>query len=482
MKYIKRFEDFSKLDEALRDDIPQYMIDAIKKNNKNAEDILDMDVPEHIDVIPNTYVPIDVSDTKEIIEFLNNEADSRLYILLQESALADILNDNNVFSEMFCESLGTDCDFPTLDVFKLSYNKNFRVPISETEFSKNKTSLTKFIEYFNKIYPDHSVQYNMQKDKVYVGLRNSVLNSGTDNEITELYLYISDKPDEKLRSSVSNYYSSCMNLYTGQYNHRLVTNVFDPNTKICYIISDKKYTDEKGNIHNNTPISRCFIRYSNGKIMFDKVYPATPLFEDTMPKIITKYTGLENKGKKNMYYEFGKIDKLPLPYMDYYTLKNTNQNTEEINDKIEALRFLTGSSNIVNTDGYYFSVNKTDEYIVVTTDEALTEIENYIRLDFWFLMENYTLKQLLELNILDNIKSLSSYTDNTNMSVIEFFNTFETELNKSHFIGNHIDMNNTVTILGENELMRKLFTGKEDGEFDISNHTDNTYYIFHVTD
>jgi hypothetical protein len=118
----------------------------------------------------------------------------------------------------------------------------------------------------------------------------------------------------------------------------------------------------------------------------------------------------------------------------------------------------------------------------VTTDEALTEIENYIRLDFWFLMENYTLKQVLELNILDNIKSLSSYTDNTNMSVIEFFNTFETELNKSHFIGNHIDMNNTVTILGENELMRKLFTGKEDGEFDISNHTDNTYYIFHVTD
>jgi hypothetical protein len=98
MKYIKRFEDFSKLDEALRDDIPQYMIDAIKKNNKNAEDILDMDVPEHIDIIPNTYVPIDVSDTKEIIEFLNNEADSRLYILLQESVLADILNDNNVCS------------------------------------------------------------------------------------------------------------------------------------------------------------------------------------------------------------------------------------------------------------------------------------------------------------------------------------------------------------------------------------------------
>ena len=53
MKNLKNFNQFV-VSEALKDDIPFYMQNAIHKNNsKNSNDILNMDVPEHNKLIDN---------------------------------------------------------------------------------------------------------------------------------------------------------------------------------------------------------------------------------------------------------------------------------------------------------------------------------------------------------------------------------------------------------------------------------------------
>jgi hypothetical protein len=54
--YIKKIIKEA-LDEALRDELPDYMIKAVKANNpKVADKVLDMDVPKHTELIPNVKI------------------------------------------------------------------------------------------------------------------------------------------------------------------------------------------------------------------------------------------------------------------------------------------------------------------------------------------------------------------------------------------------------------------------------------------
>lgn len=472
MKYMKYFKDFIK--ESLSDDIPGYMSDAIRKNNRNAEEILGMDVPEHNSLIPNTKILLDNSDEdiSKIIDFITLGNKERLTEMIKNTDLYHILSENKLFFDTFKESLSVETN-DIFDIFVSSYHKNFRIPTKDG-YSKNKTSLVKFIELYNKIYPN--VEYDMYKDKAYVGLRDPVLNSSDINYNPKLYLYISDKPDDILRMSVSNYYSSCMNLYNGSYNHRLVSNVFDPNMKVCYIISDESYIDRDGNRHEYSPICRCILRVQDGKILFDKIYPDKIKLFENMYSIITRYTGIVNRGKKNMYYDYKNIKNLPIPHPDHYIIRKTGITEEEIQDKIDTLKELVNSVNIVHSEGYYFTVDKKDEYVVLTEDEISIEVENYIRTDFWFIYADYLLSDMVDNKII-NEKGLLKYISRdrfNDISVLEFFNDFETEINEKHFLGEYIHMSNAISYIGEEILRKKLYA------MDNNEHILNGYYIYKI--
>ena len=63
--------------EALKDELPDYMINAVKKNNPNlADKFLSMDVPKHTEVIPNLKIEIDEPSIKKkfVSEILFPEA------------------------------------------------------------------------------------------------------------------------------------------------------------------------------------------------------------------------------------------------------------------------------------------------------------------------------------------------------------------------------------------------------------------------
>ena len=70
MKYLIKRIILEQLDEALQDELPQYMIDAIKKNNPNVADVfLNADVPKHTELIPNVKVEVNEPQiTKDFIK------------------------------------------------------------------------------------------------------------------------------------------------------------------------------------------------------------------------------------------------------------------------------------------------------------------------------------------------------------------------------------------------------------------------------
>ena len=49
------------------------------------------------------------------------------------------------------------------------------------------------------------------------------------------------------------------------------------------------------------------IHSDHGKILFDKIYPDKIKLFENMYSIITRYTGIVNRGKKNMYYDYKNI-------------------------------------------------------------------------------------------------------------------------------------------------------------------------------
>jgi hypothetical protein len=179
--------------------------------------------------------------------------------------------------------------------------------------------------------------------------------------------------------SVSQFYDSCQNIYTGgeqgtQWNKKLLSNVFDKNSKVAYLIYDKPYKDTKGNEHPITTIARCILRVNkDGGVMFDKVYPSN--LENIFYNIITESTGIENVGKPADTYDYENVPGLPAPYMDKYSLKTSGGTNQ---DKINALAtaLTVNDENIRQIDNERFDVMNRSEFSTRYT------VENYVVLLF----------------------------------------------------------------------------------------------------
>lgn len=395
------------LNEALGDDIPPYMRDIIQKRYKDSEKYLKMDIPKHTEVIPNIKVEVeDQNITNKTISELVNYFSDNIITQFKKSQVYRVLTKNTHLSNLVTDSLG----FNPVDSYgdnrqqikKLTflYSKDFRLPVGkdnqliEPQFSNNKSGIATFLKISSKTFPElNDVNIDsIINDKHFVGLRDPIINYQTNlKRITDakLYLYITDKADDKLRMSISLFYDSCQNLYSGgdvgtQYNKKLLSNVFDENSKVAYLMFDSPFRDKNGNSHPFSSIARTIIRVNDqGKTIFDRVYPGD--MEDIFYSIIEDKTGLENVGEKGDVYHYKGIG-LPTPYMDKYKIKNVGEKNYTDNVRIEALMTVTDfnpkdfeeiSDTQFSFDGETWEVLTYDEAIERTIDNLRDSFNDY---------------------------------------------------------------------------------------------------------
>ncbi len=434
-QYKSLIEKSKNLQEVLADDIPDYMKDIIKKRYKG--DYLNREVPTHTDKIPNVNMQI---KNDEIVDFASRQLirsmTSKLEEQMKKSEIWEQYNHKpegysfyygplKVIMDKSIPNLGLLSSMqhaPLYQIFTYFYSKEFRLPDSRlnddstlrtqrakhepqfhaesVKWSNNKTGLHGFLTAIKKVFPETFGYLNVDKiirDKNYVGLREPIINYQQNIQKIgryPLYLYITDKPDDKLRMSVSQFYDSCQNIYTGgetgtQWNKKLLSNVFDVNSKVAYLIYDKPYKDTKGNEHPYTSIARTILRVNkDGGVMFDRVYPNN--LQDVFYSIITESTGIENVGKDNDTYDYESVDGLPAPYMDKYSIKTSGVNNEaKVNALMEALNVERRNIDVIdderiNVRNRRFGNSRyiVEDYVVITFDEAVERSSDMMRDDF----------------------------------------------------------------------------------------------------
>jgi hypothetical protein len=435
---------YRNLQEALGDDIPDYMKDIIQKRYKGG-DYLSKDVPQHTDKIPNVKMEVkndEVVDyaSKQLIDSVTN----KLVEQLRKSEIWKEYNNNpkgysfvdgplKAIMSTSIPSLEKRLPYMSEDTSSIGtlvkytwfYSKAFRLPDSrlnddstlqgnpedgkgwdytidatKIKWSNNVTGISSFLTTIKRVFPETFGYLDVDKiirDKHFVGLREPIINYQQNvKKIGEypLYLYITDKPDDKLRMSVSQFYDSCQNIYTGgetgtQWNKKLLSNVFDKNSKVAYLIYNKPYKDTKGNEHPFTSIARCILRVNkDGGVMFDKVYPSN--LENVFYNIITESTGIENVGKPDDTYDYENVDGLPAPYMDKYKIKTSGgTNEDKINALMTALNVERRNIDVIDDERINVR-NRRDEntkyivedYVVIVFDEAVERSRDIMRDDF----------------------------------------------------------------------------------------------------
>jgi len=395
MKIVLSESQIKKIvDEALKDEIPNYMRNIINRRHANVPNIMYTDIPKHTDKIPNVKIEIEDEKIESKIRFdITNIFTKNIINQFDFSKLGNAVTSNQKLLHLIVDSLGNNSalflsrnnqpafmlrESPMLiDTMGKLYSKEFKLPtrqsrdISNVVFSNNKSGIATFLKVSSKLFPelkDLDVE-GIINDRTFVGLREPIINYHVNLKKlvgdAKLYLYISDKPDDKLRMSISRYYDSCQNMYSGgdegtPYNRKLLSNVFDANSKVAYLIYNVPFRDNKGNEHPYTSIARTIIRVGkDDKIMFDSVYPNN--MEKTLYDIIEDKTGLVNKGEEGDTYVYSGMTGLPEPYMDMYNLKNVG--TVSANERIEALiKYLKA-----NPNRYEFTIGD-DVNTVICTD------------------------------------------------------------------------------------------------------------------
>lgn len=182
-----------------------------------------------------------------------------------------------------------------------------------------------------------SKMIDILKKRLKSGALKSII-KGVVDQVSEMRngdvfpeILISSKAEDFLRMSISPFYSSCQELYSGSYRRQLLSNVFDKNSKILYIVINKPFTDCRGNEHPYTPIVRSVIRKLQGdEYALDQIYKPTSIDLDVdelqtllNSKLDTQW--FDDERWSNVYeVEYGveseAIYKLPPTYSDKFTV------------------------------------------------------------------------------------------------------------------------------------------------------------------
>ncbi len=226
-------------------------------------------------------------------------------------------------------------------------------PVGEIVFSNNYGNINKFVSSYNSAFPNDKVEEDFFSSTVFSNINNIVEGAPGVMDFDlfgkhDMYLLIEHNPSNILNISVSKFFKSCQELYTGgghgeNYLKGLLINVFDPNTIPAYLIFDTPYYNyanggkEKEKLSDFLPISRLLIRSlesfnesDSTKLYFDATYPHR--MEDITRSLIERLSGnilfddYDDYDEIGDYYfipdiEMDDFDKLSEPYMDNLSIR-----------------------------------------------------------------------------------------------------------------------------------------------------------------
>jgi dsDNA-binding SOS-regulon protein len=181
-------------------------------------------------------------------------------------------------------------------------------------YSKNLVNINSFVDDFNRCFPENSVDASVfQSGDISRLVSKSREDFSGERYIVEvdiynrdLFLSIQHNAKDILNMSISRFYSSCQNLYTGGYSRQVLANVFDPNSCPAFLIFDTPiYNSNNELISEQLPLTRMMVRNienlrgDESKIFFDRAYPDR--MYDYMSELVKKYTNMEPEEDPGRY-------------------------------------------------------------------------------------------------------------------------------------------------------------------------------------
>jgi len=331
-------------------------------------------------------------------------------------------------------------------------------------FTNNYVDIITFSEDYNKCYSEEdsiNIDYFFQ-DYPIQSLRNlgtgefrkqeisdseEYMNITTDFSLfdKDMYLYIKHDPKSILNMSMSKFYTSCQFLYTdrynGDYNKKLLANVFDPNTIPAFLLFDTPLYEIKEDgsrlkITDYIPLTRMVIRnienYSDDEntiLFFDRTYPDR--MKDIMDIMVEKYSKNEMQGSFERTVDGGINPRSYLftPDVDYDDFHNGGL-TYPYQDALDIKTGILVGQNIkqinFNSDTNWKNIkisekNSLKEIIVDNTELPLDFFKYNFDLD-WIKFKNI---KIYDIEIFNKIKSTKISFERCDLSKISNFNIKE---------------------------------------------------------
>ena len=181
-------------------------------------------------------------------------------------------------------------------------------------YSKNLVNINSFVDDFNRCFPENYVDASVFQSgdisRLVSKSREDFSGEGYIVEVDiynrDLFLSIQHNAKDILNMSISRFYSSCQNLYTGGYARQVLANVFDPNSCPAFLIFDTPiYNNRNVLISEKLPLTRMMIRNvenlrgDESKIFFDRAYPDR--MWDYMSELVEKYTNMKQEEDPGRY-------------------------------------------------------------------------------------------------------------------------------------------------------------------------------------
>ena len=352
----------------------------------------------------------------------------------------------------------------------------------EIIFSNNLVNIVSFLQDFNTLFPDKTVNFmDFSSGDISRLISSSREDFSGDEYIVEidvyskdLYLSINHNPKDILNMSISRFYSSCQHLYSGGWRERLLSNVFDPNSIPAFLVFDSPITQVDQIISESLPLSRMMIRNIETPerkeepiLFFDRAYPDR--MKELFTEIVEKYSGNKETTESVRNYLFTPDIPTDLslrePYMDNLQLvqgKYIGKNTTSLhltmnfdwstvlvspsaNIKEIVIQTVNLPSNLLEIP---FKLNWVKFQYLKLND--LTSFSNIDTKSFAFdkcKISDKTIESLSEFDV-KNLSFISCKTNNLDLSELQELDTLELLFT--------IDSDNLESVLSSVKIKNKL--------------------------
>ena len=332
--------------ESLKDELNSELHPLVKK--VWGDDILNQNVAQNkIPALPDGDYPITLRElstndiTELILKNINNSANHTFSTLWAEYRkiyyFIHLLSLEFPYLKTFIEK-SNDNTITLLNLF----DKQYPLIKRDSSLNETKTSLYKFLKSVVDFCKYNSAKQEAKEilDKyndtqnLHQHFSNQVMSLVNINK-EKVTFRVTSKPNDIMYMSVSPFFDSCQNVYNlnaenYKFSHasKLLSNVFDNNSKIILIGYKKPFRDTCGKTHDFTPIVRVIVRQIENTIVIEKLYGFTDiLLESVTNKIADLLTDDSlsvwefTDDKYEVSYEEDKNDltllySLPPPYLD----------------------------------------------------------------------------------------------------------------------------------------------------------------------